>query len=127
VSIFTHDNLEDTDVSIFDEFMVNPMHQGAIITPAHNEKLEELIAIHFTNKLLAYISNRCFAYAANLLTYAETFKIHNLLGIAIVSKNQITIDNALLEKNIYARPFVVFRSLSEVMAWVQNVILVAAH
>lgn len=126
MSIFTHYNLEYTDVYIFDEFIVNQIHQGATITPAHNEKLKELIDIHFTNKPLVYISNRCFSYAVDPLTYAQTSKIHNLLGIAIVSKKKIAINNALLEKTFYEKPFGIFRTLSEAMAWVQNVILVEA-
>ncbi len=122
MSILSHYNLEFTDVFIFDQFLVNQIHRGATIIPAHNERLKQIINKHFKNKPLIYISNRCFSYAVDPLTYVETSKIHNLLGIAIVTNKKIAIDNALLEKHFYEKPFKIFPTLSKAMAWVQEIV-----
>lgn len=123
MSIFHHYDLAYTQVFIFDDFLVSQIRQGVTITPAHNDKLKEIINVHFTNKSLVYISNRCFSYAVDPLTYVETSKIHNLLGIAIVSKKKIALNNALLEKNFYEKPFEIFETISEAIDWVQNIII----
>lgn len=121
--MFYHYDLEYAEVFIFDEFLVNQIHEGVTIRNEHNKKLREIIDKHFTNKPLVYIGNRHFSYAVDPLTYIGTAKIHNLLAIAIVAENPIARDNALLEKYFYNKPFEVFPTLSEAMAWVHDVIL----
>lgn len=123
MSIFCHYDLGYAEVFIFDEFLVNQIQEGATITPAHNKTLRKIIDTHFKNKPLVYISNRCFSYAVDPLTYIETSEIHNLLAIAIVADSNININNALLEKTFYKKPFKTFPTLSESMVWVNDIVL----
>lgn len=123
MSMFYHYDLEYAEVFIFDEFLINQIREGVTVRPEHNQKLREVIDKHFTNKPMVYIGNRHFSYAVDPLTYIATSKIHNLLAMAIVANNEINRKNALLEKYFYNKPFEVFPTLSEAMAWVQHVIV----
>ncbi|WP_432410733.1 hypothetical protein [Rasiella sp. SM2506] len=124
MSMFYHYNLEYAEVFVFDEFLVNQIHQGVTVRTEHNKMLREIVDKHFANKPLVYIGNRHFSYAVDPLTYIATSKIHNLLAMAIVANNEISRKNALLEKYFYDKPFEVFPTLSEAISWVHHVILV---
>ncbi len=123
MSIFHYYDFKDSEVFIFDNFLVNQIKQGVTVTPEHNEKLREIIDMHFANKKVVYISNRYFNYAVDPLTYLETSKIHNLVAMAIVAKTDLAKSNAELESMFYKKKFEIFETLSEAMAWVQDVVL----
>ena len=123
MSMFYHYDLEYAEVFIFDEFLVNQIREGITVRAEHNQKLREIIDRHFSNKPMVYIGNRHFSYSVDPLTYIGTSKIHNLLAMAIVTTDEISRNNALLEKYFYKKPFEVFATLSGAMAWVHDVIL----
>lgn len=123
MSIFHYYDLPHCEVFIFDNFLVNQIRDGVIIKPEHNQELRDVIDIHFLNKNVVYISNRYFSYAVDPLTYLGTSKIHNLLAIGIVAHDEIKKSNAELESMFYKKTFEIFPTLSEAMAWVQNVVL----
>ena len=123
MSLFYSYDLGIAKVFIFDEFLVNQIEEGVSVTPEDNKTLQSIIEKHFKNKPLVYISNRHYSYAVNPLTYLQTSEIHNLLAIAIVTTDPVARNNALLEKQFYKKPFQVFETLSESMAWVHKVIL----
>ncbi|WP_244906364.1 hypothetical protein [Jejuia pallidilutea] len=123
MGMFYSYDLVGAKVFVFDEFMVNQIEEGVVITPKDNEILRQIIDKHFTNKPVIYISNRHFSYSVDPLTYLGTSKIHNLLAIAIVSDKPIARDNALFESNFYDKPFEVFETLSLAMEWVHKIIL----
>ncbi len=120
MSIFHYYDFKDSEVFIFDNFLVNQIKEGVTVTPEHNEKLRKIIDTHFANKKMVYISNRYFNYAVDPLTYLETSKIHNLVAMAIVTNTAIAKSNADLESMFYKKNFEVFETLSEAMAWVQK-------
>ncbi len=120
MSIFHYYNFKDSEVFIFDNFLVNQIKEGVNITPAHNKKLREILDKHFAHKKLVYISNRHFNYSVDPLTYLETSKIHNLVAMAIVAKTEMSKSNAHLESMFYKKNFAIFETLSEAMAWVQQ-------
>ena len=123
MSMFHYYSFPHCEVFIFDEFLVTQIREGIVITPEHNQDLRDIIDLHFLNKNVVYISNRYFSYAVDPLTYLGTSKIHNLLAIAIVAQDDIKKTNAELESLFYKKTFEIFPTLSEAMAWVQNVIL----
>lgn len=127
MSIFHYYNFPHCEAFIFDDFLVTQIREGILITPEYNKELRQVIDLHFTNKNVVYISNRYFSYAVDPLTYLGTSKIHNLLAIAIVAEDDIKKSNAELESIFYKKKFKVFDTLSEAMAWVQNVILKEAQ
>ncbi|SRX54930.1 hypothetical protein [Aequorivita sp. CIP111184] len=120
MSMFHYYNLKDSEVFIFDNFLVNQIKEGVTVTPEHNERLRKILDTHFSNKKVVYISNRYFNYAVDPLTYLETSKIHNLVAMAIVAKTDLAKSNANLESMFYKKNFEVFETLSEAMGWVQN-------
>ncbi len=120
MSIFHYYDFKDSEVFIFDNFLVNQIKEGVNITSEHNEKLREVLDKHFAHKKLVYISNRHFNYSVDPLTYLETSKIHNLVAMAIVAKTKMSKSNAQLESMFYKKNFAIFETLSEAMAWVQK-------
>jgi hypothetical protein len=119
MGMFHYYEFKESQVFIFDNFLVNQIKEGITVIPAHNDKLRKVIDKHFANKKMVYISNRYFNYAVDPLTYLETSKIHNLVAMAIVADTVIAKSNAALESMFYKKKFEVFETLSEAMAWVQ--------
>jgi len=120
MSMFHYYDFKDSEVFIFDNFLVNQIKQGVTVTPEHNQQLRDVLDKHFKNKKVVYISNRYYNYAVDPLTYLETSKIHNLVAMAIVADTTIAKSNAKLESMFYKKNFEVFETLSEAMAWVQK-------
>ncbi|MCG2418379.1 hypothetical protein K8089_05035 [Aequorivita sp. F47161] len=120
MGMFHYYDFKESEVFIFDNFLVNQFKEGITVVPAHNQKLREILDAHFANKKMVYISNRYFNYAVDPLTYLETSKIHRLVAIAIVAKTKIAKSNAKLESMFYKKKFKIFDTLSEAMAWVQK-------
>ena len=120
MSMFHYYDFKDSEVFIFDNFLVNQIKEGVNITPEHNKKLREVMDKHFAHKKMVYISNRHFNYSVDPLTYLETSKIHNLVAMAIVAKTEMSKSNAQLESMFYKKNFEIFETLSEAMGWVQK-------
>ncbi|HBL79054.1 MAG: hypothetical protein CL527_01115 [Aequorivita sp.] len=120
MGMFHYYKFPESEVFIFDNFIVNQFEEGVTVTPEHNDKLRKVLDEHFANKKVVYISNRYFNYAVDPLTYLETSKIHKLIAIAIVAKTDLAKSNARLESMFYKKKFEVFDTLSEAMAWVQK-------
>ena len=120
MSMFHYYDFNDSEVFIFDNFLVNQIKEGVTVTAAHNEKLHQILDKYFANKKVVYISNRHFNYAVDPLTYLETSKIHNLVALAIVAKTEISRSNAKLESMFYKKNFAIFETLSEAMVWVKK-------
>jgi|TARA_R110002124_G_scaffold266473_2_gene433382 hypothetical protein len=120
MGMFHYYEFKESEVFIFDNFLVNQIKEGVTVVPAHNEKLRKVIDEHFANKKMVYISNRVFNYAVDPLTYLDTSKIHNLVAMAIVAKTELAKSNAKLESLFYKKKFEIFDTLSEAMAWVQK-------
>lgn len=123
MSIFHYYDFPHCEVFVFDDFLVTQIKEGVLITPENNKELRAVIDLHFTHKNVVYISNRYFSYAVDPLTYLGTSKIHNLLAIAIVAKDDIKKSNAELESMFYKKKYKIFATLSEAMSWVQNVVM----
>jgi hypothetical protein len=120
MGIFHYYKFPESEVFIFDNFLVNQFEEGVTVTPEHNIELRKVLDEHFQNKKVVYISNRYFNYAVDPLTYLETSKIHRLIAIAIVAKTELARSNARLESMFYKKNFGVFNTLSEAMVWVQK-------
>ncbi len=122
MGIFRYYDLGISEVFIFDNFFINQIREGVVVTPDHNEAVRAVIDEHFTNRKVVYISNRHFSYTVDPLTYMGTSEIHNLIAIAIVSEEPLKRTIAEYESQFYNRPFRVFKSLSHAMEWVREVL-----
>lgn len=121
MGIFRYYDLEISEVFIFDNFFINQIREGVVVTPGHNETVRAVIDEHFTNRKVVYISNRHFSYTVDPLTYMGTSEIHNLIAIAIVSEEPLKRTIAEYESQFYNKPFKVFKTLSEAIEWVHQI------
>lgn len=72
--MFFYYNFPETELFVFDEFLICQIREGAEIHPDHNVLLNEIIQKHFSGKNLAYISNRVNSYSVDPLTYVGAEK-----------------------------------------------------
>ncbi|MDO5975242.1 hypothetical protein [Flavivirga jejuensis] len=115
--------MKDTEVFVFDDFIINQIKEGVSIESHHNDKLNEIVQKYFSGKNMVYISNRVKSYSVNPLIYSETEKIPNLLAIAVIAKTQLMRNNAEYELKFFDKPYQIFDSLSLAMAWVHKIIM----
>ena len=110
------------NMNIYDNYMVVVMNEGVTITPAHNKILLNIVDTYFNNKNFVYITHRINSYSVDPAIYFETSKIKNLVGFAVVSKDYKAKSNAEIEKLFFNKPFEVFNTLDEAVAWADLVI-----
>lgn len=122
MSFFQHYNLPFSEVFVFDEFLIAQINEGELITPEHNETLNEVIQKHFLGKDLVYISNRVNSYAVDPLAYVEAQKIPNLVAMAIIPRCETMRKSAEYEKDFYDKPYGIFNTLSEAIIWTHKIL-----
>lgn len=110
------------NMNIYDNYMVVVMNEGVTINPSHNKILLNIVDTYFNNKNFVYITHRINSYSVDPAIYFETSKIKNLVGFAVVSKDYKAKSNAEIEKLFFNKPFEVFNTLDEAVAWVDLVI-----
>jgi hypothetical protein len=122
MSVFHYYDFGYCETFIFDDFLINQIKEGSIIGPEHSEVLNNIIKKHFGDNPVIYISNRIMSYSVNPMTYLDTAKIKNLVAIVVVTQDRNFKKNAEYEKNFFDKPFEVFSSLSQAIAWVHKTI-----
>ncbi|WP_053991341.1 STAS/SEC14 domain-containing protein [Mangrovimonas sp. TPBH4] len=122
MGMFYYYDFPNAEILVFDDFLVVQIREGADIHPKHNEKLNEIVETHYSGKHFVYISNRVNSYSVDPLTYVETEKITNLIGIAIVTDARIMRKNAEYEKNFFDKPYKIFNTLSEAIQWAHKIL-----
>tara|TARA_R110000868_G_scaffold35966_4_gene128243 strand:+ start:147 stop:542 length:396 start_codon:yes stop_codon:yes gene_type:complete len=123
MGIIKYLKLKDTEIFVFDDFIINQIKEGVSIESHHNDKLNEIVQEYFSGKNMVYISNRVKSYSVNPLIYSETKKIPNLLAIAIIPKTQLMCENAEYELEFFDKPCKIFDSLSLAIAWAHKIII----
>ncbi|MBO3098563.1 hypothetical protein [Gelidibacter pelagius] len=122
MGIIKYYNFEDSEVFIFDEFIINQVKEGVVIEPDHNDIFNTIVQEHFSGKNMVYISNRVKSYAVNPLIYPEAEKIPNLIAIAIIPKTALMRRNAEYEQEFFHKPYEIFENLSDAIVWVHKII-----
>ncbi|HLV69611.1 MAG TPA: hypothetical protein VKY34_02805 [Xanthomarina sp.] len=115
-------NFPETEMFVFDEFLICQIREGAEIHPEYNEKLNKVIQKHFTVKNMVYISNRVNSYSVNPLTYVETERIPNLIAIAMIPETELMKKNAEFERDFFDKPYEIFDSLSKAIQWAHTIV-----
>jgi hypothetical protein len=64
-----------------------------------------------------YISHRVNSYALNPHDYKYLEKIPTLKALAIVATNELARQNAEMESNFFHKPFQIFSTMEEALAW----------
>jgi hypothetical protein len=116
-----HD-LKFADVFVFETFIISQIREGVVLQPENNEELKNIINTHFTDKKLVYIANRAHAYNVSPLTYMETSKIDNLIGMCIVTDGNLSQQTANFESKFYTKAFKVSNDLMEAMVCADNLV-----
>ncbi|MFT5926413.1 MAG: hypothetical protein ACI9WL_001160 [Rubritalea sp.] len=110
-------NLTYVEVFVFDKYLIAQVKKGALLQPENNAQLKELIEKHYSNKNFVYLSNRAFDYNVSPVTYIETSKITNLLGMCIVTETVAGRRTANFESKFYSKDFLVVDNLPEAIDW----------
>ncbi|MCT4630052.1 hypothetical protein [Winogradskyella sp.] len=105
------------DMMIYDNYIVTIIKEGVNITPDHNEILEEVAIMYFTDKPFVYISHRINSYSVDPKIYFKTTNVKNLKGFAVVSNNYQAKVNAEIEQMFFAKPFEIFENIDEAIDW----------
>ncbi|WP_229736601.1 hypothetical protein [Bizionia arctica] len=120
--MFYYYDLPETEIFVFDEFLICQIYEGAEIHPDHNSKLNEIIHKHFYGRNMIYISNRVNSYSVDPLIYVLTEKIPNLLAIAMIPGSEIMRRNAEFERDFYDKPYGIFNNLTEALEWSHGIL-----
>lgn len=110
-------------ISIHDNYVIGVMNEGATVTIDVNNAVLRIFDQYYKEKKFIYISHRLNSYAVDPNVYKRTAKIKNLAGIAIVSKNQMALKNAEIEKLFINIPFETFINLEEATQWAAKLII----
>jgi len=114
--IHYHD-LKFAEVYVFETFIISQVREGVVLQPENNVELRKIISAHFAGEKLVYIANRAHAYNVSPLTYIETSKIDNLIGMCIVTDGNLSQQTATFESKFYSKSFKVSSNLMEAMIW----------
>ncbi|MCC8359031.1 hypothetical protein [Salinimicrobium sediminilitoris] len=109
---------------VHDRILINEMNEGALLDVETNRKILQIGHDSFNNDFFGYISHRINSYAVNPMVYRESAENPQLKAIAVVSKDPVTRQTALLEQQFYANKncFKIFSSLEEATAWMFELI-----
>ncbi|MCX7552163.1 hypothetical protein [Xanthomarina sp. F2636L] len=115
-------NYPETEIFVFDEFLICQIREGAEIYPDHNLKLNDIIQTHFSGTNMVYISNRVNSYSVDPLTYVQTEKIPNLKAIAMIPETELMKKSAEFERDFYDKPYEIFSCLSDAIEWTHQIL-----
>ncbi len=69
MGIFHYYKLPNSEMFVFDEFLICQIKEGADIKPELNERLNKIIQTHFEGKNIVYISKRKFLFYRSLVVF----------------------------------------------------------
>jgi len=122
MSRILYHNLDYGELFIFENYVIAQINEGVILKPENNNEMRDIILNHFTDKKWVYISNRTMEYTVNPITYLETSKIDNLIGVCIITTSLIGKKTALFESKFYAKRFMVASTVLEAIEWSSEVL-----
>lgn len=114
--------LSFAEVFIFENFLISQILENVILQPEHNQELSAILTTYYTDKKLVYISNRTFAYNVSPMTYIETSKIKNIIGMCIVTSELISQKTAVFEGQFYTKSFYVTGSMEDGIIWASDLL-----
>jgi hypothetical protein len=115
--VIVYYNFTNVEVFVFEKYLIAQVKEGVLLNPKYNAQLKELIEKHYLNKNFVYISNRVFDYSIRPLTYKETSKITNLLGMCMVTNTVSGKRAANFESKFYSKDFKVADNLPKAIHW----------
>jgi len=110
-------------VHIYDIYLIVEIDENVIITPTHNDVLENVVDTYYKNKPFVYISKRTYEYSVEPDVYNGTEEIENLKGFAVVSDNIMMNEDPGLIKLFKNKPFEYFSTVETAIEWAHALIL----
>lgn len=110
------------EVELHDHYVITVMNRGITVIPAYNDTLLQLARTHFKDRPFVYITHRKNSYAVDPSIYKLTTKIENLVGFAVVSDRPISTKTVPVEKLFFEKPFELFSTLEEGIAWADSLV-----
>lgn len=109
-------------VEIYDGYIVAIMNEGVHISPEYNKVLEDIVNRFYKNKPFVYLTHRKHSYSVDPAIYFETSKIENLAGFGVIAEIPVSGPNAAIEKLFINKPFEIFESKEQAIAWAKTVL-----
>ena len=122
MGLFHFYDIGNTDVYVFDDFLIKQVKEGAFINDEETELFVEIIKKHFDNRNFAFISNRINSYSVNPLVYTAAEKLPNLVAFAVITVDEKMREISIFENKFHNRPFNTFDNLSDAISWVSEII-----
>ncbi len=111
-------------LSIYDNYTIAIIDQGVHVHKKMGKLIIDTITPYYQNSPFVYITNRKYSYSVDPTIYLETSKIHTLLGLAVVSIEELPINNVKVEKLFANKPFKTFKTIEDAISWAQILIKV---
>jgi len=109
-------------IHIYDTYMIVVMNEGITVSPKDNQVLINIADTYYRNKRFVYLTHRIHSYAVDPAIYLETSKINNLVGFAVISNDYKAKRNVAIEKLFFNKPFEIFDTLEEGIAWAKEIL-----
>jgi len=111
-----------TKIEIQEDYIKSTINKDHLVTPDHNKLLMEFVKKYFYNKPFVYISNRINIYSIDPTIYHEATKISNLIGVAVVSKNERQRKLTELESKFFDKKLKYFTNIKEALTWKNKIL-----
>lgn len=113
----TYYDLSYAELFVFPKYIIAQVREGTVLEPKNNDELNTIAQKHFEGKNFVYISNRVFDYNVSPITYHETSKIPNLVGMSIVTATDIGKRTAQFESTFYSKDFFIASNIEDAINW----------
>ncbi|SHI49690.1 hypothetical protein [Aquimarina spongiae] len=120
--MITSYNLDFCDLDVYENYVISRIHEGVTTTPENLKIFAKLIDIHYKNKPFVYISHRVHSFSINPIIHAESSKIPNLMGFAVVSPDPQQKQQFEMEKMFFKKDFRLFETLKEAIDWKEEIL-----
>ncbi len=107
---------ECCDLELFENHAILRIFEQQKLSAENGKALQNKFKEHFGNREFILIKDRKFHYELNFEFYKKTLP-KNLIGIAIVSKNQNERERAIEEQQHFDQSFAFFEELEDAIAW----------
>lgn len=109
-------------MKFYNHYVTCNIQEGITFSIKESRIQTQEILNHFDNKPFVYITHRINSYAVDPSIYSETSQIENLIGFAVVSKNELALSNVQIESIFLKKTVESFKNLDEAKKWANNLV-----
>ncbi len=120
--MITSYTLDFCDLDVYDDYVISRIHEGVVTKPEMLKVFLKLMYVHYKNKPFVYVSHRIHSFSINPAIHAQSSKIPNLLGIAVVSTDPMQNEQIKMEKLFFKKEFELFQTIDEALIWKDEIL-----